>query len=150
MSYMPSLAWQTSGFIYSAGLGFCLGFVYDFLRIIFYLITGSDKKHTLLRDIIFMFVVLWSDFLFLLVMCSGKLMLYAFAGESIGLIVYFYSLSGLFYCSSKDVIRRIRCAFFTSFAFAAAKKSRFLSYVMEKFKKSKIFFKKLLHIRHYL
>ena len=150
MSYMPSLAWQTSGFIYSAGLGFCLGLVYDFFRIIFYLLTGSDKKYILARDIIFMFVLLWSDFLFLLVMCSGRLMLYAFAGECLGLMIYFYSLSGLIYGSVRGMLRRIRRDFSSISDFIRVKTAMFQPNIREKLKKSKKIFKKLLQIRHYL
>ena len=150
MSYMPSLRWQTTGFIYSAGLGFCLGLVYDCFRIIFYLLTGSDKKHAAVRDIIFMFVFLWADFFFLLVMCSGRLMLYAFAGEGLGLAVYFYSLSGSVYLPLKRVFRRIRHSIISILKIIKAKYTEFRDFLIEKLKKSQNFSKKLLQIRHNL
>lgn len=108
MEYMPTPAYQTVGFVYSAGLGFCLGLVYDFFRIIFYLLTGSDKKLMTLRDIIYSLVCLIVNFLFLLVMCSGRVMLYVFAGEGIGMYIYFLTLSDTVFRPSKAVLKGIR------------------------------------------
>ena len=150
MSYMPSLRWQTTGFIYSAGLGFCLGLVYDFFRIIFYLLTGSDKKHAAVRDIMFMLVFLWADFLFLLIMCSGRLVLYAFAGEGIGLAVYFYSLSGSFYPPLKQLFKRVRRAVLLFLNILTARFAHFRNFLIEKLKKLQKILKKLLQIRHNL
>ena len=75
MEYMPSPTGQAIGFIYSAGLGFALGLVYDYFRIFFYMLTGSDKKLTVTRDIIYLLFCLAANFLFLLVMCDGRMML---------------------------------------------------------------------------
>lgn len=109
MEYLPSPTSQTICFIYSAGLGFALGLVYDFFRIFFYTITGSDKKLRTVRDIMYLSLCLAVDFIFLLVMCSGRIMLYVFVGEGIGLTVYARTFSRAVYrplkvCSS--VIRR--------------------------------------------
>lgn len=111
MEYMPSPAAQTVGFIYSSGLGFALGLVYDFFRIFFYMLTGSDKKLTVTRDIIYLLFCLVADFLFLLVMCDGRMMLYAFVGEGIGLLVYFLTLSGSVYLPLRTVTAKIRACF---------------------------------------
>lgn len=108
MEYMPSAASQAIGFIYSAGLGFALGLVFDFFRIFFYLLTGSDKKLSGVRDIIYLLFCLAVDFMFLLVMCSGKLMMYVFVGEGIGLLVYARTLSGTIYRPLKGFFTLIR------------------------------------------
>lgn len=148
MEYMPSLSGQVTGLVYSAGLGFCLGLLYDFFRILFYLLTGSDKKYVLLRDIIYTLLFTWATFVFLLAVCCGSPMLYVFAGESVGLCIYFGSLSITLY-------RRIKCAVkvlkstFNAFFKALSSKAMFITDISKKFfKKLQNFFKKHLHIRH--
>lgn len=108
MEYMPSAAGQAVGFFYSAGLGFALGLVYDFFRIFFYMLTGSDKKLSMFRDIMYLLCCLAVNFLFLLVMCSGRMMLYVFVGEGIGLLAYFRTLSGSIYPRLKVFVAVIR------------------------------------------
>ena len=93
MDYMPDAMSQTVSLVYSAGLGFCFGLAYDIIKIIFYSLTGSDKKLSTLRDIIYVFVCLCAHFLFMLVMCSGRVMMFTFLGEAAGLYVYFITLS---------------------------------------------------------
>lgn len=108
MDYMPSVLQQTVSFVYSAGLGFCFGLMYDFFRIFFYLLTGSDKKLSTVRDIIYMLFCLSGHFLFVLVMCSGRIMLFTFVGEVIGLTVYFRTLSSQLISPVKRLIIKIR------------------------------------------
>lgn len=111
MEYMPSVTSQAVGFFYSAGLGFALGLVYDFFRIIFYMLTGSDKKMSVPRDIMYLLFCLAVNFIFLLVMCSGRMMLYVFAGEAIGFAAYFRTLSRGIYRPLRSVIFSVRKLF---------------------------------------
>ena len=108
MRYMPSLTYQIISFVYSAGLGFALGTAYDALKILFYLFTGSDKRFSVSRDLIYSFVCLAATFLFLLVLCDGKLYLYIFIGEGTGLFIYLYALSGIFILPVKRKIDKIK------------------------------------------
>ncbi len=133
MEYMPSVAGQAAGFFYSAGLGFALGLVYDFFRIFFYMLTGSDKKLSVTRDIMYLLCCLAVNFIFLLVMCSGRLMFYVFAGEGIGLIAYFRTLGSETYPRLKRSAAGIRRSFVKLFVLSA---------------KIKLFFLKFRQIRH--
>lgn len=108
MQYMPTPAFQAICFVYSAGLGFTLGIIYDFFRILFYLLTGNDKKLSVCRDIIYSLVCLGAAFLFLLVVCNGQLRMYLFIGGAIGLTVYVYSLSNSVFPPVKIKIDKIR------------------------------------------
>lgn len=145
MEFMPTPAGQATGFFYSAGLGFCLGFVYDLFRIFFYLLTGSDKKLSVVRDIIYLLVFTAADFIFILVICSGRMMLYVFAGQLIGLAAYFYTLGNLIYPPLKSVLMSIRkrIADLISFFGKLRLKICNLYQINEKFsKKEKKFYKK--------
>ena len=51
IEYLPKTSEQLLTIIYSVGIGFALGLFYEFLRLFFYLLSWSDKKFTLLRDI---------------------------------------------------------------------------------------------------
>ena len=84
IEYLPKSSEQLLTIVYSAGIGFALGFIYEILRLIFYLLSGSDKKFTLLRDIIFLLFVFTVTFFFFLVRCNGKVTFYAVAGEALG------------------------------------------------------------------
>lgn len=84
IEYLPKSSEQLLTIVYSAGIGFALGFIYEILRLIFYLLSGSDKKFTLLRDIIFLLFVFTVTFFFFLVRCNGKVTFYAVSGEALG------------------------------------------------------------------
>lgn len=84
IEYLPKSSEQLLTIVYSVGIGFALGFIYEILRLIFYLLSGSDKKFTLLRDIIFLLFVFTVTFFFFLVRCNGKVTFYAVAGEALG------------------------------------------------------------------
>lgn len=144
MRYMPTLAFQIISFVYSAGLGFVLGIAYDFIRILFYFFTWSDKKLSVCRDIIYSFVCLATTFLFLLVMCEGKMFFYVFIGEGIGLFIYLYALSGVFILPIKRKIDKIKTFFIrikTDFYTLCKKICKILN---KRIKNSK----KYLHIAH--
>ena len=148
MSYMPTLAFQLVCFAYSAGLGFSLGIVYDLSRMLFYLLTGNDKKYQTLRDIIYLLFCLLADFIFVLVMSDGQLLLYIFVGQLIGLAVYFYSVSPSVYPPVRSAINRLRgriSSLCGRFLLIKASLSRKIS---KKMCSIRIFCKKHLHIRH--
>ena len=73
IEYLPKTSEQLLTIIYSVGIGFALGLFYEFLRLFFYLLSGSDKKFTLLRDIIFLLFVLTVTFFFFIVPCCAYL-----------------------------------------------------------------------------
>lgn len=151
MEYMPSVLSQAVCFVYSAGLGFCFGLLYDFLRIIFYLFTGNDKKLSCVRDIIYMLFCLGVHFIFILVMCSGRIMMFTFAGEIIGLFSYFKTLSRQIYIPVKKLFTGFRCSVKRIIEFL--KKFVYKSYslfqnIPKKVKKSEKILRKDLQIRH--
>ncbi len=151
MQYMPSAAFQAVSFMYSAGLGFTLGIIYDFFRMLFYLLTGSDKKLSVLRDIIYLTVCLSLTFLFLLVMCNGRLLLYVFIGEVAGLAVYFYSVSDFFMLPLKRKIGRLRRQITAIKRFLIRIKIKFWRFkekINKNLHKIRFFSQKHLHIRH--
>ncbi len=151
MEYMPSSAFQAVSLMYSAGLGFTLGIIYDFFRILFYLLTGSDKKFLVFRDIIYLTVSLAVTFLFLLVICNGKILLYVFVGEVAGLAVYFYSVSDFLVLPFKRRINRLRKRFKRIkmlFDVITTKISLLKEKVYNFLHKNRFFSQKHLHIRH--
>ncbi len=148
MQYMPSLAFQAVCFMYSAGLGFTLGIIYDLIRMLFYLLTGSDKKLTVVRDIIYSIVCLVATFLFLLIMCDGQLIVYVFIAEGVGAYVYFYSLSDCVFLPAKKTINAVKRLFLKVRSFFCLIKTHFLFFMQKRFKKLHKITKKHLHIRH--
>lgn len=108
MDYMPDSLYQAEGFLYSAGLGFILGMIYDFFRAAFFLFTGNEKRLAMVRDLIYTSVCLFLTFIFLLVMCSGKVMLYAIVGEIIGAVVYAVTVSSLLFVKIKPLLGKFR------------------------------------------
>ena len=84
IEYLPKTSEQLLTIIYSVGIGFALGLFYEFLRLFFYLLSGSDKKFTLLRDIIFLLFVLTVTFFFFIVRCNGRVTFYSVTGEAVG------------------------------------------------------------------
>ncbi len=92
IEYLPKASEQLLTVIYSAGIGFALGALYEFLRLIFFLLSGSDKKFTLLRDIIFLLFVLAVSFFFFLVRCNGSVTFYSVIGEGVGGYAAFRSI----------------------------------------------------------
>lgn len=134
MEYMPTRLFHVWGFIYSAGLGFCLGLVYDFFRIMFFILTGSDKKLACLRDIIYVSVLMWANFIFMLTVYSGRVMFFAFAGEIAGFAVYFSSVGNLLYRPLKGLLRTIREKFCLIFNRIARGLSFLSNFIIKKLK----------------
>lgn len=84
IDYLPKTSEQLLGVLYSFGIGLALGFIYELLRLVFFILSGSDKKFTLTRDIIFLFICFTVTFFFFLVRYNGKVMFYAVLGEGAG------------------------------------------------------------------
>lgn len=108
MEYFPTQIFQFKGFLYSAGLGFTLGLFYDLIRILFFLLTGSDKKLTVIRDIIYMLFCLTVNFIFLLVICEGQILFYVAAGEIIGLAVFEITVGKPLFCRISVFLKKIK------------------------------------------
>lgn len=148
MRYMPTLAFQTVCFMYSAGLGFSLAIVYDLFRILFYMLTGSDKKYSWVRDIIFTAVCLIANFIFLLVVCDGRMYVYSFLSEAGGAFVWFYSVSSFLFFPAKRAIKKVKRYFSHIKDFFIRIKTRIYAFFEKIFKKLHKTVKKYLHIRH--
>ncbi len=151
MRYLPSTAFQAVTFMYSAGLGFTLGIIYDFFRMLFYLLTGNDKKFLMARDIIFLSVCFPITFIFLLVMCNGELLLYIFIGEAVGMWIYFYSVGSFLFLPAKKIIKNIRRQILCFYKLIFKIKTSFVC-ICEKINKKlhnhTFFLQKHLQIRH--
>ena len=92
IEYLPKASEQLLTVIYSAGIGFVLVALYEILRLLFFLLSGSDKKFILLRDIIFLLFVLTVSFFFFLVRCNGSVTFYSVIGEVVGGYAAFKSI----------------------------------------------------------
>lgn len=108
IDYLPSSSRQLFTIFYSIGIGFALGFFYEILRIIFFLLSGSDKKFTLLRDIIFLLFVLAVTFFFFLVCCNGKVTFYAVVGELLGGLTAFKTIEPFAMFFIRKKLRKLR------------------------------------------
>ena len=148
MQYMPTLAFQLVSFMYSAGLGFSLGIVYDLIRIFFYLLTGSAKKLRSVRDIIYVSVCFAATFLFLLAVCDGQLFMYVFLAEGRGMYIYFYSLSSFVFYPAKIAINAVRRLFMKIKTKICIIKTQIAVLIKKILKNLHKFTKKDLHIRH--
>ncbi len=148
MEYMPSLTGRLVGFAYSAGLGFTLGIIYDLCRMFFYLLTGSDKKFSVIRDIIYLLVCLSATFIFLLVVSDGQFLMYIFLSEILGLALYSYSLSPLVYPPIKAVIRCLRRLIEGVISEILHIKTQIYKKTSKILHSRGLFSKKHLHIRH--
>jgi hypothetical protein len=148
MSYMPTLIFQLVCFAYSAGLGFSLGIVYDLSRMLFFILTGNDKKHQVLRDIIYLLFCLLADFIFVLVMSDGQFLLYIFIGQFIGLAVYFYSVSPCIFPAVRAAIIHLRGHVAAVYGKILSIKTALYKKTSKKMCRIRKICKKHLHIRH--
>lgn len=151
MQYLPDTAYQTVGFLYSAGLCFALGILYDLFRMLFYLLTGSDKKFLMLRDIMYLLTCLSATFLFLLVMCNGQILFYAISGEMIGWAIYYFSLSETVFRPARramKLMRKVLIPIIFKIRKIFSKIPIFFSKICSFYRKNEKNSKKDLHIRH--
>ena len=108
IEYLPKTSEQLLTIIYSVGIGFALGLFYEFLRLFFYLLSGSDKKLTLLRDIIFLLFVLTVTFFFFLVRCNGRVTFYSVTGEAVGGLAAFKTTDSCMAFLIRKKLRKLR------------------------------------------
>lgn len=108
IDYLPDPSSQFVGFLYSIGIGFALGIFYEVLRLIFFVASGSDKKFTLARDIIFLLFCLGVTFFFLMIRYNGKVMFYAVGGELLGGYIMLKLVNPFFTFLIKKKMRRLR------------------------------------------
>lgn len=151
IEYLPSFNGQLTGFLYSAGIGFALGILYELIRIIFFVLSGSDKKFVLLRDIILMSVCFAVSFVFFLVKYNGNITFYAVLGEAIGGVVAFKSFDSIVSVFIKRVLRKIRGRIISFAAKIKALKNKFvakLQNIQKNRKKVQKKSQKVLHNQH--
>lgn len=106
IEYLPNFSGQLLGLLYSVGIGFALGTVYEVLRIIFFIFSGSDKKYIAARDTVFLLLCFTVTFFFFIIKYNGKVTFYAVLGEGIGGIAAFKSFDGVVTLFIKRVLRR--------------------------------------------
>lgn len=107
IEYLPNFSGQLTGFLYSVGIGFALGIFYEFIRIIFFVLSGNDKKFVPLRNIIFLSVYFAVLFIFFLVKYNGNITFYAVLGEVIGWVAAFKSFDSIVSAFIKRVLHKI-------------------------------------------
>lgn len=107
IEYLPNFSGQLTGFLYSVGIGFALGIFYELIRIIFFVLSGNDKKFVPLRNIIFLSVYFAVSFIFFLVKYNGNITFYAVLGEVIGWVAAFKSFDSIVSAFIKRVLHKI-------------------------------------------
>ena len=151
IDYLPKTSEQLLGFIYSVGIGLALGFVYGLLRILFFILSGSDKKFTLTRDIIFLLFCLTVTFFFFLIRYNGKVMFFAVAGELLGGYGAFKLTDSFISYLIRKILRKLRKRI-SCFVFSVRRKARSFVRKIQNCKKNIIKVKKFskndLHNRH--
>lgn len=151
IEYLPNFSGQLTGFLYSVGLGFAMGIAYEFIRIIFYALSGSDKKFGLLRDIIFLLLFFTASFMFLLVEYNGNVTFYAVLGEAVGGIAALRSFDSMVSLFMGRVLRKIRGRIIAVIRKIRALKHKFVTKLQNDEKnneKAKKISQKVLHNRH--
>lgn len=89
-----SVAEQTLVFLYSCGMGFILGLLYDAFRIVrrsFF----SKSIFVLIQDLLFWIMSAFLTFVFVLSVNHGEVRGYIFLGEIIGFVIYYFTFSSL-------------------------------------------------------
>lgn len=129
MRYMQGVSEQLSVFLYSFGLGFLLGVLYDFFRML-RMIFPFGRTLTFIQDFLYVIICAFATFCFALVLNDGRIMFYIFFGEALGWIIYYFSVGVLVMRAVNSAISSIRCL---SRVIAAAIK-RPLNFVFSKIK----------------
>ncbi|MGN0568291.1 MAG: spore cortex biosynthesis protein YabQ [Acutalibacteraceae bacterium] len=129
MRYMQGVSEQLSVFLYSFGLGFLLGVLYDFFRML-RMIFPFGRTLTFIQDFLYVIICAFATFCFALVLNDGRIMFYIFLGEALGWIIYYFSVGVLVMRAVNSAISSIRCL---SRVIAAAIK-RPLNFVFSKIK----------------
>lgn len=89
--YLDTIGEQSRVFLYSLGIGFMLGIVYDVFEFVGFLLP-KKKSFIIVRDIIFMVVSSLIMFLFSLSIDNGSFRFHIYAGAIAGFFVCFFSL----------------------------------------------------------
>lgn len=108
--YGLSLATQTKNFLFSLGLGFLMGLVYDLFRII-RLCISKGKISVLIFDLLYCIFLCFSTFIFLITVNEGQVRFYILLGEMIGFSVYYFSFGAIFFSFSGKIIDFIKLCF---------------------------------------
>lgn len=88
--YSVSLASQTRLFLLSLGFGFSAGALYGFFRAARVLL-GSKKILYKITDVSYLVTLGFLNFLFFLSFNEGEIRMFAFFGEALGFVIYFFT-----------------------------------------------------------
>ena len=108
--YGLSLATQTKGFLLSMGLGFIMGFFYDFFRII-RLAISQRKAFVVVFDLLYCIFLCFVSFIFCMTVNEGQFRLYLLLGEAIGFAVYYFSLGVVVFTLGEKSVSLIKSCF---------------------------------------
>lgn len=105
VSLMPTftLAEETLSFFRACLLGVCLGLLYDALRI-FRIAIRCNSIFVFVQDLLYFLFVTLCTFSFVLAFHDGKLRVFLLAGELLGAVVYFFTVSLLLMKVARIVI----------------------------------------------
>ena len=93
--YSVNLAQQTWDFIYSIGIGFLLGIIYDIINIKQYFKTRNNAILAI-KDIIYILITAIITYLFILATNEGKMRAFLLLGEFLGFVIYYFSFGIIF------------------------------------------------------
>lgn len=107
MRYMQGVSEQLSVFLYSFGLGFLLGVLYDLFRML-RKIFPFGRVLTFIQDFLYVIICAFVTFCFALVLNDGRIMFYIFLGEALGWIIYYFSVGVLVMRAVNSAVSGIR------------------------------------------
>lgn len=139
MEYIQGLAGQTRIFLYSLGFGFLLGILYDVFRTL-RLIISRSKGFAFFADLLYFALCAFLNFCYIMAVDSGKVRLYVALGESLGWLVYYFSLGAISIKLTNAVVRFFR----RIFSAVSARIKRIWSFVFKKIGKFVLFNKKII------
>jgi len=109
MDYLPDIADQTRLFLHSLGFGFSLGVLYDLFRVVRLAVAPRGRRGYLLaQDIVYSVICTVLSFFFFLAVGDGALRGFAFIGEILGWLVYYFSLGAVAMRVSEWLVVRLR------------------------------------------
>ena len=91
MEYIQGVDGQISSFMYSLGVGFFFGAVYDVVSALRFVLPGG-RKVVFVTDVIYAVVCAFASFCFMLALNDGVMLLYILAAQLIGWIIERLSL----------------------------------------------------------
>ena len=114
MIYIQGMAEQTEIFFYSLGFGFLLGILYDVFRTLRLIISRSNG-FVLFMDLLYFAVCSLLMFCFMLATDSGRIRIYAIAGEILGWLIYYFSFGAVAIRISNAFVGAFRRLIYTVF-----------------------------------